>query len=167
VITGVDESGRSVITHDSAVSTWVQRPTGSLIQDVWRADTLPSSPDAGPPPTGELTLLPDSGGICVRLAVFPPDSSIDPGAKAEYEATLAATYGDQGGSISAVPGMHRTETIDVVTIVDGEIWMVMDDGETCLRTGDTLVQRATRHAWQNRSDGPCTMSTVMMRATLP
>jgi quercetin dioxygenase-like cupin family protein len=100
----------------------------------------------------------------VRVAVFPPDSSIDEAAAAAYKASMQATYGEQDESAStAIPGMHRTDTIDIVTVVDGEIWVVMDEGETCLRAGDSLVQRGTRHAWQNRSDKPCTVSTVMMR----
>jgi mannose-6-phosphate isomerase-like protein (cupin superfamily) len=166
VITGVDEAGRSIISQDDDVSTWIRRPTGSLIMDVWRIDELPTTFAQEPDAADELVLLPSRGGVCVRLAVFPPDSDIDPDAKAAYEASLASIYGEQGdGASSQVPGMHRTETVDVVTVVDGEIWMVMDEGETCLRAGDTLVQRGTRHAWQNRSDRPCTLSTVMLPVT--
>ncbi len=165
VITGHDSAGRSVIAQDAEVATWVRRPTGSLIMDVWGSSSLPVSAVADPVDADELVLLPEPHGIRVRMAVFPPDASIDAEARAAYEASLAQVYGDQGEQGHSVPGMHRTETIDIVTVVDGELWMVLDDGETCLRAGDTLIQRGTRHAWQNRSDKPCTISTVMVRAT--
>ena len=74
-------------------------------------------------------------------------------------------YGDQGDpSPGEVAGMHRTDTIDIVTVVDGEIWVVMEEGETPLQAGDCLVQRGTRHAWRNRSDRPCTLATTMLAA---
>jgi uncharacterized cupin superfamily protein len=47
--------------------------------------------------------------------------------------------------------------------VDGEIWLVMEDGsERLLRKGDCIVQRATVHTWANRSEAPCTMSVVFL-----
>jgi len=59
-----------------------------------------------------------------------------------------------------VPGMHQTDSIDVVTVISGEIWAVVQTGETLLKAGDTIIQRGTRHAWRNRSDAPCTVSAL-------
>jgi mannose-6-phosphate isomerase-like protein (cupin superfamily) len=97
------------------------------------------------------------------MAVFPPDSEIDPAAAAAYEADLEHIYGDQGSAPSNdVPGMHRTDTIDIAVVVEGEIWVVTEAGETRLQPGDCIVQRGTRHAWQNRSDRPCTLATTVV-----
>src|SRR5882757_7091404 len=50
------------------------------------------------------------------------------------------------------PGrMHRTETIDYVIVISGEIDMDMDDSTVKLKAGDIMVQRGTNHAWANRS----------------
>ena len=62
------------------------------------------------------------------------------------------------------PGMHRTDTVDYAVVVSGEIWAVMDEGETLLRAGDCLVQRGTSHAWSNRSDRPCRVAFVLVSA---
>ena len=40
-------------------------------------------------------------------------------------------------------GMHQTDTIDVVTVISGEIWAMVETGETLVRAGDTVVQRGT------------------------
>jgi quercetin dioxygenase-like cupin family protein len=62
-------------------------------------------------------------------------------------------------------GMHRTQTIDFVQVISGEIHLVLGDAEErCLGPGDTVVQRGAPHAWENRSDHPCVMSAVMMTA---
>src|SRR5258708_37236534 len=45
------------------------------------------------------------------------------------------------------PGrMHRTETIDYVVVICGELDMDIDDSTLRLNAGDALVQRATSHA---------------------
>jgi quercetin dioxygenase-like cupin family protein len=49
------------------------------------------------------------------------------------------------------PGrMHRTETIDYVIVMQGELDMDMDDSTVRLKAGDVLVQRGTNHSWVNR-----------------
>jgi hypothetical protein len=165
VVTGVNDEGNSVIVSDAETPTWVRRPTGTVVMDVWRADSLPAHVDDEPSQDGELVLAPAVGGVCVRIAVFPPDKDVDAESAAAYEAAMHQLYGDQGDAApGGVPGMHRTETIDVVAVVDGEIWLVLEEGDTLLRAGDTHVQRGTRHAWKNRSDRPCTLASTMLPA---
>lgn len=49
--------------------------------------------------------------------------------------------------------MHRTQSVDYGIVLEGEIESVLDSGETVLmRRGDVMVQRATMHAWRNRSE---------------
>ena len=50
------------------------------------------------------------------------------------------------------PGMHASPTIDVNVVIDGDLWLVLDNGTvTHLRTGDVVVQNGTRHKWENRT----------------
>jgi len=60
------------------------------------------------------------------------------------------------------PHMHRTETIDYVIVVDGEIEMDMDDSTVKLKAGDILVQRGTNHAWANRSGKNARVAFVLV-----
>ena len=48
--------------------------------------------------------------------------------------------------------MHRTQTIDYVVVIEGEIVLILEDSEVTLKKGDVVVQRGTNHAWENRSD---------------
>ena len=63
---------------------------------------------------------------------------------------------------SAHPGMHRTETVDYAIVLEGEIWAVMDKGESLMKAGDVLVQRGTNHAWANRSGKTARICFVLM-----
>lgn len=51
---------------------------------------------------------------------------------------------------NAVSPMHRTVSLDYGVVLEGEVELVLDSGETrLLRKGDVAVQRGTNHAWRN------------------
>ena len=60
--------------------------------------------------------------------------------------------------------MHRTETIDYVIVIEGEIEMDMDDSTVKLKAGDVMVQRGTNHAWANRSNARARVAFVLIDA---
>jgi uncharacterized cupin superfamily protein len=62
-------------------------------------------------------------------------------------------------------GMHKTATVDYAIVLSGEIYALMDEGETLMKAGDCLVQRGTNHAWANRSDAPCLVAFILVSAT--
>jgi quercetin dioxygenase-like cupin family protein len=62
------------------------------------------------------------------------------------------------------PGMHRTETIDYVIVMEGEIEMDMDDSTIKLKQGDILIQRGTNHAWANRSNKRARVAFMLIDA---
>ncbi|KAJ2978867.1 hypothetical protein NQ176_g3577 [Zarea fungicola] len=80
-----------------------------------------------------------------------------------YESQLPHNLGISipGGTVLRVvdflPGeaqgpMHRTKTIDFGVIIEGELELILDSGEsTVLKRGDIIVQRGTIHAWRNNS----------------
>lgn len=48
--------------------------------------------------------------------------------------------------------MHRTTSLDYGVVLEGEVELILDSGETrLLKRGDTCVQRVTNHAWRNTS----------------
>lgn len=48
--------------------------------------------------------------------------------------------------------MHRTVSLDFGVVLEGEIELILDSGETrVLKRGDVAVQRGTNHAWKNTS----------------
>jgi uncharacterized cupin superfamily protein len=60
--------------------------------------------------------------------------------------------------------MHRTETIDYIVVLAGEIDMDMDETSVKLRAGDVMVQRGTNHAWINRGKEPARLAIVLLDA---
>src|SRR6266851_8153389 len=62
------------------------------------------------------------------------------------------------------PRMHRTETIDYVIVLEGEIEMDMDASSVKLKAGDIMIQRGTNHAWANRSGKRARVAFVLVDA---
>jgi quercetin dioxygenase-like cupin family protein len=60
--------------------------------------------------------------------------------------------------------MHRTETIDYVIVLSGEIDMKTDDSTIKLKAGDVLVQRGTNHAWINHGTEPARVAFILIDA---
>ncbi|KAH7072039.1 hypothetical protein BKA63DRAFT_567968 [Paraphoma chrysanthemicola] len=58
---------------------------------------------------------------------------------------------------------HRTKSLDYGIVINGEIELVLDDGSTTvLRAGEIVVQQATMHQWNNRTDKPCRMIFALL-----
>lgn len=93
---------------------------------------------------------------------FPPDLNADADIAAHEQTVAAGTLGlvnPRGTVLRCVdfaPGyacaMHRTQSLDYGIVMEGEVDMVLDSGEShVLKRGDVAVQRATQHQWVNRS----------------
>jgi quercetin dioxygenase-like cupin family protein len=59
--------------------------------------------------------------------------------------------------------MHATSTIDYALILEGELWLELDDGKTVHScAGDIVAQQATRHGWRNKGQRPATIVFFML-----
>ena len=167
VVTGHDPRGRSVIVSDGPSPHVLTIPgrTDFALTNLWVTNGAPASnagnADAAARP---VVLEPPKNGAIFRVVEFPPDQA--PGGfdrKAAFAAMGAHHAMDPDASRH--PGMHKTDTVDFALVLSGEIWALMDEGETLLEAGDCLVQRGTNHAWSNRSDAPCLVAFILVSAT--
>lgn len=102
---------------------------------------------------------------------MPADIAVGEGVE-DMGARILGTAPPQNGSrfivMEFAPGiaseMHRTETIDYIAVLSGEIDMDMDQSTVKLKAGDIMVQRGTNHAWVNRSKAPARLAIVLLDA---
>jgi hypothetical protein len=165
IVTGHDARGRSVIVSDGPsphVLTLPGRADFGLT-NLWVTDRTPADNAVdGDAAARPVVLEPPAGGSIFRVVEFPPDRAGGFDRRAAFDAMGAGHAMD--ASAARHPGMHKTATVDYAIVLSGEIWAIMDEGETLMRTGDVLVQRGTNHAWSNRSDQPCLMAFVLVSA---
>jgi len=172
VVTAKNANGKSVVVSDgpSPREMALKHTPGFVAAPIWMGAATPPLPSAGNDPmsTPGGSLLPNPGGSTFILVTFPPDSvmmsaDFDP-AKAGPE-HLVATPGIANTFEPDNPGMHTTPTVDYAVVLDGEIWLELDDGELVhLKQRDTVVQQGARHGWRNKSDKPATLAFVLLGA---
>jgi Cupin domain len=173
IVTGHDSNGKSVLKSDGApprITDFVHVP-GLVSRLVWATPPVPALPVADDPTPAVRSFVPPPGETRFVVVTLPPDAvfgrpDFDPAtARAEHlraEPGLAETFEPDS------PGMHTTPTVDCGIVLEGEIWLELDDGRTVhLRRHDTFVQNGTRHAWRNRGDAPATFAVMLIGADRP
>jgi len=137
VITGHDASGRALVKIDEVAKNVVSGRPGANAAVVWTTEGFPADND-GDADEGLRkvgTTLPN--GTVFRVIEFSPG--------------VAARN-------------HRTDSIDYIVIMSGEIDMELDGSVVHLKAGDVMVQRGTIHNWVNRGTEPCVLAVVLVDA---
>lgn len=154
VVTGHDESGRSVFLSDGPAPRHrdFQDLPGHGMAQLWCSGEGRGEGDD--PTLVQASLIPGPGENSLLMVSFPPDAVM--AAPIDPERALDEMIDALPGLFQCFepdqPGMHRTPTIDYGILLEGELWLELDDGqEKVLRAGDVIIQNATRHAWRNRS----------------
>jgi len=62
------------------------------------------------------------------------------------------------------PRNHRTDSIDYIVVLSGEIDMELDNTVVHLKAGDVMVQRGTIHNWVNRGTEACLLAVILIAA---
>ena len=139
IVTG-HRDGKAVVWKDDAPSNSASRVRGLSSTLVWSTDATPA----------DYSRDEDMGER--KLGIQPPPR------------------GTRFSMLEITPGnaafMHRTDSVDYVICISGEIEMDLNGGETVkMRAGDVMVQRGTSHSWVNRSKAPCRLAVVLIDAT--
>jgi mannose-6-phosphate isomerase-like protein (cupin superfamily) len=171
VVTGHDARGRAVIQEDGPVPR-VQRIGGAhgpLFFEVWNTRATPAPIDraSGEPAEQGIQLAPPKGGTRIRVLDIPPDDASFAQLTPEQIQAHFAEVGAREAASGADAGsrhvfMHRTETIDYGIVLEGELTLIMDEGETLLHPGDIVIQRGTNHGWANRSSRHCRIAFILI-----
>ena len=170
VVTG-HESGKSVIRNDGSplwAKDFVHTP-GFSSALVWATPSQPLIPVESKDPIASVTsFIPAPGETRLLVVTFPPDSVM---ASPDFNPVAAAKEQAEEcpGLVECFepdnPGMHTTPTVDYGVVLDGEIWLELDDGTTTLlKRHDIVIQNGTRHAWRNKGTAPATLAFILIGA---
>ncbi len=136
---GLDRAAKVLI--DGPATNRKFPPSGAVTTLIWSTDRTPADISIGDNPEDmgarQLGTAPPKNGTRFTVNDFPPGNT---------------------------PVMHRTESLDYVIVLSGEIDMVMEDSTVKLKTGDVLVQRGTVHAWVNRGTETARVAFVLIDA---
>lgn len=170
IVTGHDAAGRAIIQEDGPPPR-VQRiggEIGPMFYEVWNTRETPARIDraSGEPAEEGIILAPPHHGTRIRVLDIPPEdarmATVTPEEAAAHFAEVGAGAASSHSSGSRHAMMHRTETVDYGIVLEGELVLIVDDGETVVRAGDIVVQRGTNHGWANRSGRNCRIAFILI-----
>jgi mannose-6-phosphate isomerase-like protein (cupin superfamily) len=168
-VVGLDENGKSAVLTDGVpnqqeLTDWFWRAT------LWKTKETPV--DNGIP--GDRSLDGDLAarspfpcGMLVRVEwVLPEHGDVETNQKLwdEINTVTGHTQVISEKDKQRSPSMHRTNTLDVMTILRGEIYLLLDDDEILLKPTDTVIVQGVNHGWSNRGTEPCLFTAVMIDA---
>jgi mannose-6-phosphate isomerase-like protein (cupin superfamily) len=171
VVTGHDAEGRSIVVSDGMTPTLKTHPLrpGHRSTEIWRTSATPvplPATENDPTWPGPGPIHPATRGTVFRIAEWGPESKeireMTPETAREIFRAMGNENASQHGRGGRHPIMHRTETLDYAVILEGELTMILDEGEVVLKQGDVVIQRGTSHSWANRSDKPCKILFVLI-----
>jgi hypothetical protein len=166
VITGDDANGQSLVIIDGPPSATNGEPNLGGLFDIWHDKAGgPLDPrdhkDLGPE---RCVLSPSSGNVKVRWFVInPPPPSVPREALNAAARTRFASFDaeDHLTDQSKHPAMHKTESIDVICLLQGEVDLILDKSVTRIKPGQIVIQRGTSHGWQAHG-GPALLLAVLI-----
>lgn len=157
IVTGENALGKSVFVSDAPTPNHTDGKGSPPAQVVWATGEA-AAPGADPAPAGQAFAFHSKGGSLLRVVDFPPDENYD----TQELARFLDEHGVRDHGNARHFWFHKTPSLDYAIVLDGEIYALMDEGETLMRAGDILIQRATNHSWSNRSGKPCRMAFVLL-----
>lgn len=147
VVTSDLAEGGSVFSRIEDVEPRELGP-GVLRYPLWGWDETPTLPAIDPQPLAQHAFPEATGGVRVERWVLPAGFP------------NGATHPDAGR-------MHRTDTVDLIFVMEGELCLraSADEREVRLRKGDLVIQHGAMHTWHNPTDEPCVLGFVVFGTT--
>jgi hypothetical protein len=158
IITG-ERDGKSFFATTEQVAPIV-RDNGTKFWGIWGAEDVTRLPNDGSPDYVQ-TFFPPTGGYRVHFVEFPAAGSPPVEPVGEWPPSGLDTdfqYRDRAA------GMHMTDSVDIVIVIEGQIGLESEDGTVVeLTPGDVVIQNGAVHAWRYR-DAPCRLCFVNLGA---
>jgi|TARA_B100001093_G_scaffold215471_1_gene206742 mannose-6-phosphate isomerase-like protein (cupin superfamily) len=169
IITGHNEEGKSVIKIDGPPARSIGEDVGGLFE-LWNTDGNDIiSTDSFDRADDEIILSPPDGGTKFRYFQINP---LPDGVPEEMMQEIAADAFKKIGAAhhrvdtSKHPAMHKTETIDYIILLKGDVTLILDEEEVDLKPFDVVIQRGTNHAWVNNGDEPALLIAVLIDSNI-
>jgi mannose-6-phosphate isomerase-like protein (cupin superfamily) len=169
IVTGHNEDGRSIITIDGPPARSIGEDVGGLFE-LWNTDgNIIDTKDNLDRADQGIILSPPTGGTKFRYFQINPTPE---GIPIEIMQEIAADAFEKIGAghhrvdTSKHPAMHKTETIDYIILLKGDVTLILDEDEVTLKPHDVVVQRGTNHAWVNNGDEPALLIAVLIDSDL-
>jgi hypothetical protein len=171
IVTVLGDDGKSRVHEDVALpGIDVPIMPGAQFVKLWGSDAPPQAGVREPAAVHD-PFFPHPGGNRWSVSIFPPASAqpsepADPGQLSALGAATDELFPGLADKFEPdAPGFHTSDTVDYVMLIEGELYLKLDDGvELHLTPGASVIQNGTRHAWENRADKQAIVVSAILGA---
>ena len=165
IVTGHNDNGKSIVTLDGPPARSIGEDVGGLFE-LWNTDgNAIITTDVIDRADDEIILSPPRGGTKFRYFQINP---LPEGVPEDMLQEIAAYSFEKVGAAhhrvdtSKHPAMHKTETVDYIILLKGDVTLILDEEEVDIKPFDVVVQRGTNHAWVNNATEPALLIAVLI-----
>ena len=141
-----------------------------VLFELWNTDGNPiNTKDNLDRAYGEIILSPPENGSKFRYFQINPTPQ---GVPMDIMQNMAAEAFEKIGAAhhrvdtTKHPAMHKTDTIDYIILLKGDVTLILDQEEVDIKPFDVVVQRGTNHAWVNNGNDPALLIAVLIDSEL-
>ena len=169
VITGHNEAGKSIVTIDGPPSCSIGEEVGGLFE-LWNTDgSSINTKDTSDRADTDIILSPPKNGTKFRyFQINPTPQGVPENILQDMAAEAFSKIGAAHHRVdtSKHPAMHKTDTIDYIILLKGDVTLILDEEEVDIKPHDVVVQRGTNHAWVNNGNNPALLIAVLIDSDL-
>jgi hypothetical protein len=165
MITIDDKHGKSKLLEDAELSFALTDPArpGFKRFQIWMTETTPALFDSveSVDQKSQLPYPPKNGSVC-HIYHLPPDEKwighIKESDVQRYFQSIQAielSLFDRNKH----PYFQKSNALEFCMVLKGEVDLILDKETIHLQQGDTVVQKASNHAWSNRSQQEVILAT--------
>ncbi|MCH1526493.1 MAG: cupin domain-containing protein [SAR86 cluster bacterium] len=169
VITGHDNDGKSIVVLDGPPACSIGEDVGGLFE-LWNTDGNPiNTKDRIDRADSEIILSPPRNGSKFRyFQINPTPEGVPMDVMQDMAAEAFKKIGASHHRVdtSKHPAMHKTDTIDYIILLKGDVTLILDQEEVDIKPHDVVVQRGTNHAWVNNGNEPALLIAILIDSEL-
>lgn len=169
VITGHDNEGKSIVVLDGPPACSIGEDVGGLFE-LWNTDGNPiNTKDRIDRADSEIILSPPRNGSKFRyFQINPTPEGVPMDVMQDMAAEAFKKIGASHHRVDTAkhPAMHKTDTIDYIILLKGDVTLILDQEEVDIKPHDVVVQRGTNHAWVNNGNEPALLIAILIDSKL-
>lgn len=161
--------GVSYVSAQEDISTIPEVGARLFAMDLWINDDTPVDLTRCTDTTtrGAIAHEPPDRGAVFRIVDYMPGQSRTIEEAKQMHKSIGSAHVPSDSEFAKLkhPSMHRTDTLNYMVLVSGELWALTDTEDVLLKAGDVLIQKGCMHGWRNDGKEKARLVAILIDAT--
>jgi len=165
-VVGVVNGKSDVIIEDDATPVLTIAP-GVTARDLWMNHSTPADLLRLEDPTKADSMIhepPAQGAVFRIVRISPGAISNEDALKMHQKLNSNHVPSEADLAVAKDPSMHKTNSLNYMTVLSGKLWMLTEGRDVLLNPGDLVIQNGGIHGWRPEGDEPALLLGILIDA---